>query len=244
MNPIINQLMNHRSIRRFKDDAISVEVMASLLKAGQMASTSSYVQAYHVIRVEDKSLRQRVFDLSGEQKYILTAPEFLIFCADLHKLEVACDLHGVDMDKGYMESMIVATVDCAIMAQNVLTAAESMGLGGVYIGGIRNNIKEISRLLSLPDQVYPVFGMCLGVPDQDPGIKPRMPLELMVSTDAYQEIDTDILKAYDQDVSAYYVDRTKGKVNHTWTEQISDKMKTETRPFMKQYLNAQGLARK
>ena len=92
--------------------------------------------------------------------------------------------------------------------------------------------------------VYPVFGMCLGVPDQDPGIKPRMPLDLIVSTDTYKEMDSERLKDYDQQVSAYYIERTKGKVNHTWTEQISDKMKSETRPFMKQFLNAQGLARK
>ncbi len=62
------------------------------------------------------------------------------------------------------EQLLVATIDTALMAQNVAIAAESEGLGLCYIGGIRNNPQDVSEILKLPEHVYPVFGMCLATP--------------------------------------------------------------------------------
>lgn len=67
-----------------------------------------------------------------------------------------------------------------MMGQNALTAAESLGLGGVYIGGIRNNIESVTELLKLPKHVLPLFGLCLGWPADNPDLKPRLPAELVV----------------------------------------------------------------
>ncbi len=83
------------------------------------------------------------------------------------------------MEDGFIELMLIASVDAALVAQNVLVAAESLGLGGVYVGGIRNDPDKMSELLNLPDRVYPVFGLCLGWPDQDPDRKPRLPQSLV-----------------------------------------------------------------
>src|SRR5690606_31594133 len=85
-----------------------------------------------------------------------------------------------------VENFIVATVDTALAAQNAVIAAESLGLGAVYIGGLRNNIEQVSELLRLPELVYPLFGMCLGVPAQSPMTRPRLPLDSILHTDTYQ----------------------------------------------------------
>ena len=80
MNEIINLLKNHKSIRKYKEKEIDENLLHSIIEAGQHASTSSFVQAYTIIRVKDKKIREEVYKLSGEQPYILEAPEFLIFC--------------------------------------------------------------------------------------------------------------------------------------------------------------------
>ncbi|MCK8060838.1 MULTISPECIES: oxygen-insensitive NADPH nitroreductase [unclassified Fusibacter] len=244
MNKVIETIKSHRSIRKFTKEHIPSTILQEIFDAARYASTSSFVQAYHIIRITDTTKRHAIYELSGEQPYINMAPEFLVFCADLHKLNHACELHGEKMDDGYMESMIVATVDASLVAQNLMLAAESFDLGGVYIGGLRNNIAKVSQLLNLPKHVYPLFGMCLGYPEQNPQTKPRMDISLILSENGYDAIDAEKLSQYDETVKNYYFERTHGKINHTWTEQMSEKMKNETRPFMLNYLQKQGFARK
>ncbi len=244
MNQTIDVLKNHRSIRKYKDKPIEEETLRTLVEAGQWASTSSYVQAYSVIRVKNPDKREAMAVLSGDQKNVRTAPEFLVFCADLNRLKKACDVHEVNMEDGFIELMLIASVDAALVAQNVLVAAESLGLGGVYVGGLRNDPKQMSELLNLPERVYPVFGLCLGWPDQNPDQKPRLPQSLVFFEDTYKEPKEEVLNEYDAAVKKYYIDRTKGRLDHSWTEQMSEKLSKETRPHMLKYLNDKKFAQR
>ena len=176
MNETINLLMRHRSIRKYKDSPIPDDVVRTLISCGQAASTSSHWQQVTVIEVRDTSLRARLARCAGDQAWVIQAPLVLVFCADLHR---AALYFNESLDRSNLsntESYTVAVIDTAIAAQNVMIAAESMGLGGVYIGGIRNGIEEVAEMLCLPPLTAPLFGLCLGVPDQDPGLKPRLPL--------------------------------------------------------------------
>lgn len=241
MSEIINLLKNHKSIRKYKEKEIDEKLLHSIIEAGQHASTSSFVQAYTIIRVKDKKIREEVYKLSGEQPYILEAPEFLIFCPDINRLKLSCEINVIDMNEGNTESFIISTIDTAIMAQNVMIAAESEGLGGVYIGAIRNNPEKLSKLLNLPDNIYPAFGMCLGYPDQNLDVKPRLPLKVVLKENKYNdEHDIEDLKKYDKKISNYYKERTKGKVTDSWSKHMSDKMSKELRPHMKEFLNSKG----
>ncbi len=244
MNQTIELLKSHRSIRKYEDKPIDKEVLNTIVEAGQWASTSSYVQAYSVIRVKDKEKREAMAVLSGDQKNVRTAPEFLVFCADLNRLNTACQMHDVTMEDGFIELLLIASIDASLCAQNVLVAAESLGLGGVYVGGIRNNPVEMGELLNLPDRVYPVFGLCLGWPAQDPDNKPRLPQSLVLYDDVYQEPDSETLEAYDKRVKAYYIKRTKGRIDHSWTKQMADKLSKETRPHMLDYLRNKKFAQR
>jgi nitroreductase len=241
MNDFISLLQAHRSIRTFTDKAIEQECLETLIQAGQAAATSSFIQACTVIQVAKGDKRDQLASFAGNQSYVAAAPVFLVFCADMHRHKVACEMHGESIQSGYTEQFLTASVDCALFAQNVVIAAESMGLGSCYIGGIRNEIEQVANLLELPDLVFPVFGLCLGYPDQQPEIKPRLPLSSVLKQERYDcETDQAALVTYDQQIEKYYQTRSSAKKQKNWTEQISTMLQKEARPHLLPFLNKKG----
>jgi len=241
MNPTIELLKSHRSIRKFKDTPVGDQTLKTILEAAQCAATSNHVQAYTVIRVNDEKIRREIARLSGPQTWVEQAPLFLVFCADLNRLEKACSRHTKKMAQGFAEQFVVATVDTALLAQNTMVAAESLGLGGVYIGGIRNDPQKVCGLLQIPEKAYPVFGMCLGYPDHDPPVKPRLPVEAILKTDRYdRENENSCLQAYDRVTNTYYQTRDSNLKDQTWTGQMAEFMSKKIRPHMKSFLKNRG----
>lgn len=239
MNRVINLLKNHRSIRKFKDKPISKDQLNHIIESATWAATSNFIQAYSVIHVTDKSVRKEIADLAGPQIWVETSPVFLVFCADLNRSKTACKHENKNMVSGYTEQFIIATVDVALAAQNAMIAAESMGMGGVYIGGIRNNPEKVCLLLKLPDHVYPVFGMCLGYPDDNPEQKPRLPVKSVLMENVYHEHQTDF-NAYNDICRQYYKTRTSDPRDETWTCHISRMVGKPMRPHMKSFLKKRG----
>ena len=241
MSSVIDLLKSHRSIRKFTDKAIDPDVLDDILLAGQAAATSSFLQGSTIIRVKNKGTRESLAKLAGNQPYVETAAEFMVFCADLKRAGNYCKEYGKPFEGDYTEHFIIATVDVALMAQSLVTAAESVGLGICYIGGIRNNPVDVSKLLELPIGVYPVFGLCLGYPDQDPEIKPRLPLSVIFKDEVYNERDDqDKIREYDERIHDYYRTRTGGGHGISWTEQVATLLSEKSRPHMKDFLEKQG----
>ena len=239
MNPVIELLKNHRSIRKFTQKPISDEMVAAIIEAAGWASTSNFIQAYSVIRVSREQTRKQIAQLAGPQSWVETSPLFLIFCADLKRAENACFHENKKMVPGFTEQFIIATVDASLAAQNAMIAAESLGLGGVFIGGIRNDPEKVCALLKIPEHVYPVFGMCLGYPDEKPEQKPRLPVDVVLKEETYQE-DAAELATYNDICEAYYQNRSSGSRDDTWTLQISQMMSRPARPHMKAFLEKRG----
>ncbi len=245
MNPTIDLLNAHRSIRKFTAAPIDQATVDTLVKAGQAAATSSFIQACTVIQVSAGDNREALAEMAGNQKYVASAPVFLVFCADMKRHQLACGLHDAEMQSGFTEQFLTASLDCALFAQNVMIAAESLGLGGVYIGGLRNKIEAVSELLELPELVYPVFGLCLGHPDQNPETKPRLPLDVVLKQDRYDDSqDAERIAAYDDEVREYYRTRTGGNKEMSWSEQISGMLVKEARPHMLPFLNKKGFIKR
>ena len=241
MNSTIELLKNHRSIRKFKPDAISDETLQELILAGQAASSSSFIQAYSIIDITDQTLRNGLMECASNQAYVSSAPRFLVFCADNSRLIGNAVKAGLSPDAGYAEQLLNSSIDAALVAQNILIAAESLGLGGVYIGALRNNPERVIELLSLPEHVYPLFGMCLGYPDQDPGLKPRLPLNAVLHSNGYQaDRYSEHSNAYDETTRNYYIERTNGDVSEAWSEQMAKRLSKESRPTLMKSLNEQG----
>lgn len=241
MNPTIELLKSHRSIRKFKDQQIPRELFEDLIRAGQSAATSSHVQAYTLIHVVNPESRARLAELAGDQPYVESASDFLVFCADMKRSTEAAERSGADVTRGMTEQLLVASVDVALMAQNMVVAAESVGLGICYIGGIRNNPQEVSELLKLPEHVYPVFGLCLGYPDQNPEVKPRLPLASILKQDVYDDSSDEALVAeFDDTMARYYRERTGGNKSTNWSEQLKPLFTSKLRAHMKEFLNKRG----
>jgi len=245
VNPVIDLLFSHRSIRRFTEQPIADALLQEILRAGQAAATSSFLQGATIIRVRKPESRSKIAAWSGNQVHVEKAAEFLVFCADLKRPGNACREYGKPFAGDYTEHFIIATVDVALMAQNVVVAAESAGLGICYIGGIRNKPAELAELLALPAGVYPVFGLCLGYPDQNPEVKPRLPLEVILKEEIYNEDgDAQRVAEYDQRVREYYATRTGGGHGICWSEQVASLLSEKSRPHMRQFLADQGFTMK
>lgn len=241
MNQTVDTLLQHRSIRKFTEQPISEAQRAAIFDCAIAASSSSFIQCVSIIRVTAPEKRELLAEYAGGQPYVASAAEFLVFCADFHRHQA---IHP-EAQLGFTEQTLIGAVDAALMAQNALTAAESMGLGGVFIGGIRNNPQQVSTLLSLPTHVMPLFGLCLGYPAQDPERKPRLPQAMIVHQDSYQpKLDTELLAQYDAEVREYYKTRTGGNKETSWTEQITATLSKEARPFMKDFINQKGFSTK
>lgn len=245
MNETIELLLNHRSIRKFEDKALSKEQIEQIVRAAQSASTSSFVQAYSIIGISDPEKKRELAAFAGNQSYVEQNGYFYVFCADLNRHERAADMAGVDLGGSldFMEKFMVAVIDAALAAQNAAIAAESMGLGICYIGGIRNEIQKVSDLLKLPDRVIPLFGMAVGYPDQDTAIKPRLPFEAVFHENEYED-KKEQLKEYDETISAYYNMRTGGKRKDRWSEQVAAMLTGKQREHMKEFVNRKGYANK
>jgi len=240
MNPVINTVLSHRSIRDFTQQPISALQLETIIAAGIAASSSSLLQAISVIRVTDTALRQQLAELAGKQAYVASAAEFLVFCIDYQRHYAL----NPKVKPEFIELTLIGAVDAGIMAQNCMLAAESMGLGGVYIGGLRNSPNQVDALLKLPPYSAVLFGMCLGHPAQDPELKPCLAAQVIVHENHYQPLNQDHVAEYDRVMVEYYQKRSGNPKQQGWSEQITAKLSQESRPFMLSYLQGKGLALK
>ncbi|MEB3100728.1 oxygen-insensitive NADPH nitroreductase [Ferviditalea candida] len=239
-------LQQHRSIRRFLDKTIPEADIQRIVSSTLAVSSSSHGQAFSIINVTNPENRKKLAEYAGNQQQVIDCSHFFVFCADLHRLEGLASRAGADLTASLdsTEMFIIATVDAALAAQNTAVAAEALGLGIVYIGGLRNNPQQVSELLKLPERVYPVFGMCIGYPDPEhiPGLKPRLPREAVFFQDEYAPFEQSVpyLLEYDQTMKQYYLDRTDGRRAETWSDTMIDSKKVPRRMFMKSFLAERG----
>ena len=238
MTPTIDLLCSHRSIRAFIEQGIDEAQRSAIIAAAQAASTSSFLQCSSIIRITDPAKREQLVQLTGGQPWVSAAAEFWVFCADFNRHQQICP----DAQLGRAEQLLLGCVDTALMAQNAMVAAESLGLGGVFIGGIRNSIAEVTELLELPKFVLPLFGFCIGHPADAPDVKPRMPQAMLVHENRYQPVDKKVLAQYDEQITAYYQQRDSNQRSETWSQLIQRLIIKETRPFILDYLHQQGWA--
>jgi FMN reductase (NADPH) len=240
-NETIRSITRHRSIRRYLPEPIPEAALDAILASAQASPTSSHKQAYSVIRVADAEARRQLAVVADDQEWVEEAPLFLVWCVDLHRIRAALAPIEAPMAYENVEEFVVGVVDTSLAAAHAFVAAESLGLGGVLIGGLRNDPATVTRLLGLPELVFPLFGMCLGYPAEDPGLKPRLPRRLVLHEERYR-VDglADDLDAYDRIVARYYLERAENDRRTTWTSEMARKFAEPQRPHLREYLDSQG----
>jgi len=189
-NEILNGLLSHRSVRAFADKPLADGTLELLVAAAQSASTSSNLQTWSVVAVEDAQRKARLSVLANNQDFVRACPLFLVWIADLSRLQSL----GVKRDKPhesleFLEMLLMATIDATLAAQNAAVAAESLGLGVVYVGAIRNHADQVAKELGLPPKSFATFGMCVGHPDpaRPAAIKPRLPQAAVLHRETYDD---------------------------------------------------------
>jgi len=245
MNSTIETILNHRSVRKFKDEKLTKEQIETIVQCAQSASTSSYIQAYSIIGVTDVVKKKMLAEVAGNQSYVAENGHLFVFCADLYRHEIIGEMEQVNVIPTLesTEKFMVAVIDATLAAQNAAIAAESMGLGICYIGGLRNHLLRVCNILETPERVIPLFGLVVGYPDQETGKKPRLPFEHIYHENVYEKDLNKYkleLEQYNETVSSYYKERTTGKRSDTWTSQMANMLEKRVRMYMKDYIEDKG----
>jgi len=219
---VIDLMRAHRSVREYKSDPIPDELIRQIIRSAQWASTSHFRQTYSVLAIKNQEKKSQLFQLCGKQKWIIECPLFLVFLADMNRLEDVCKQYGKRVNLEHTETFLTAALDVGLVMQNTALAIESFGLGMVMIGGIRNHPSEINELLELPYGVFAVSGMCVGYPSKVKGQKPRLPLDEVLHWESYQSQGrSQRLEEYDQAIQEAEVYRRQNGQLRGWSEAMA-----------------------
>lgn len=228
-NGTIDQQVNHRSIRKFKDQQLTEEQLTTLYTVFQHTATSLFMQNATLLHITDETKRAKIRELCG-QKYVGAQGDLFIFVVDLYRNQQIRQQLGKDDGRLHTTDIFFQGLDDTLLAwQNVANAVESMSLGYVPLGTINDHPLAMLDVLDLPKLTFPALGMQVGIPDQDPQLKPRLPLEFTTFENDYpRDFTVDNLKDYDQVVTTYYDLRDTNKRIDSFTKQITgEKLNTK-----------------
>ncbi|MFG1378260.1 NADPH-dependent oxidoreductase [Xanthobacter autotrophicus] len=219
LNDTIAGLLSHRSVRAFAHRPLPEGLLETLVAAAQSAPSSSNLQTFSVVAVENPATKARLAEIAGGQKHVVEAPLVLVWLADLARLEEVGRRAGQPTDAlSFLETLFVGIIDAALAAQNALVALESLGLGGVYLGAFRNRPVEVADLLGLPPHVLGVFGLAIGYPDPErpAQVKPRLSPRLVLHRERYDaSLPQPALDHYEEALKAFQKEQGLPEVG--WT---------------------------
>ena len=225
MNPI-EILLNHKTIREFKMTPVPGDQLRTLLEVSKRTASSMGLQTYSVIRITDKALKEEISKVCN-QEYVARIPELFIFIVDAYRNFKIAEEQGVATEVAYGgDTFFQGFTDASLAAQNLVGAAELGGYGTIYLGSILNDAPKMIELLGLPKYTFPVVGVGIGVANQKPQLKPRIPMEFTVFDNTYQEYDSylEALADYDEEMAEYYDTRNMNQKVDSFTKQVANRM--------------------
>ncbi|MFT4268552.1 MAG: nitroreductase family protein [Xenophilus sp.] len=228
LNPVLEALLSHRSVRAFLPDALPPNALETLVAAAQSAPSSSNLQTWSVIAVQSQARRERLAALTGPQPHLATAPLVLAWLADLSRIGRIARRGGRTAGGlDYLDTFLMAAIDAALAAQNAVAAAASLGLGSVYVGALRNQPEAVAEVLGTPAHVFPVFGLVVGRPDpaRPAAVKPRLPQSSVLHLEQYRE-PADAAQetgVYDAVLRAFQASQGLPAVD--WSTQVLDRLR-------------------
>ncbi len=225
-NEVIGSLLQHRSVRAYRPDALPDGTLETLVAAAQSAATSSNMQTWSVIAVTEPATKAALAAVAGKQAHIEQCPLFLVWVADLSRLARLGTAAGQTLEAlPYLETFLVAALDAGLAAQNAAVAAESMGLATVYIGALRNDVERVAALLGLPQGAVAVTGLCVGYAgDGVPAmVKPRLSQSVVLHRERYGSAgEAGSVAAYDRALETFSAAAERSSYN--WTDRVMSRM--------------------
>lgn len=226
-NPILETMLNRKSIRHYKDEPPSDAVIASIVRAGQQAPFAS--QLYSLLLSRNK------------ERNPFGAPLLFTVCVDFHKLELITTRRNWQVVSNDLSLLLFGIQDASLMAENMVIAAESLGLGSCFLGGVPYRAEKVVKEYKLPRRVFPLVQLAMGYPAENPPPRPRYPMEFVLFEDEYPELSEEMIsKAMTEMDEGYlaqdYYRKANYKIplegnreetftfdNYGWTEHISRK---------------------
>lgn len=218
MNDIIQAINQHRSIRKFKNVPLTAAQIETIVHAAQMAPTSGHLQSFTIIGMTDPQLKKEL-SIRAESSAIDECAYLFVFCVDFYRMMVTApdvEQRKMKSNLGFAYFFQTGVTSAAIALQNANLAAKSIGLGTVILGGV-GTVTELDEWLDLPNHVIPFVGLAVGVPDEMPEQKPRLPKAAVFFEDRYQHELKDLVEAYDKEMEYYYAHRTSNRQKADWS---------------------------
>jgi len=222
----LTRMAEHRSHRKFAARAVEPALLRLLLACAFSAPSKSDLKQADVIHVADRAKVKAIADGLPDMPWIADAPVFLVFVANNRRIRQVGEWRGKPFANEHLDHFLNAAVDAALVMMSFIRAAEAVGLGTCPISHVRNHPHDLARLLALPDAVFPVAGLCVGFPAEAGRITPRLPLEVTVHVDRYDETGLrGKIEAYDRRRHALlpfrrqrYADRYPQSEFYGWSE--------------------------
>lgn len=197
MNDILAALYARKSVRAYTGEPVPAEQKELILRAACAAPTAGNQQLYTILDITDQRLKDKLAVSCDNQPFIAEAAVVLVFCADCQKWYDAFAAGGCGPRLPGVGDLMLAVTDCAIAAQNAVTAADSLGLGSCYIGDIMERCETHRELLGLPGYVFPAAMLVIGVPTRQQRERPkpeRCAMKHIVHENAYRRMEAGELR--------------------------------------------------
>ena len=165
---LVDVILSRRSIRKYLDKSISLDVMNTILEAGRQAPSAGNGQPWHFIVITDQ-----------QTKEALSHGRYNTFLKDAPVAIVACGYIGTGQGRKW------STVDTSIAVQNMVVAAWSLGVGSCWIGDFVES--EVKQLLGIPNDYQVVTLLSLGYPAEVPEARARKSLGEIVSSNQWRK---------------------------------------------------------
>ena len=224
-NPVIEAMLNRKSVRKYTDQMPSEEVIETVVRAGQQAPFSGQFCSLLLTR----------------KKAPYGAPLWFTICVDMHRMELIMAKHDWTMITNDLSNLLFGIQDAALLAENMVIAAESLGMGSCFLGNTPYRAEQIQKKYRLPKRVFPLVELVMGYPAEEFPTRPRYPIEFTLFEDRYPEMTDEMIEGAMQVMDEGYLAqgyyrKQKAKIklevdrketftydNYSWTEHISRK---------------------
>lgn len=226
-NLVIQTMLEHKSIRKYTDETPSEEVIKTIIRASQQAPFAS--QLYSILLSRNR------------KRNPWKAPILFTICVDVHKFEHIMAKRNWQIVTNDLTLLMFGIQDAALMAQNMVVAGRSLGLGSCFLGSAPYRANKIAEEYNFPKHVFPLVQLVMGYPAEVPPPRPRYPMEFTLFEDKYPELSDDMvsqaMKQMDEGYLAQdYYRKLNAKIplemnrpetftyeNYSWTEHICRK---------------------
>lgn len=245
MKSVKESLLERTSVRRYEREAIPEETMDFIFEAIRNTPTSYNGQQFSVIDISDQELKEKLYELTN-QKQLKTCNRLLIFLSDYNKISLLAKKKGLSVPPftDTMDGVTIGIIDASLAMMSAVVAAQSAGLGSNCVGYLRTvDPKAVAELLKLPKGVFVVCGLAIGIPREQPDLKPKQPKSVMIHKNCYNQDTeqlTDELEKYDAVVKHYNQTRAGGTSDNDWVSHILDYYDHAMEYRILDYLKDQG----